>query len=77
MSIDPEVTVNQFIQRHPAALALLTAAGIDTCCGGGLSLEDAAEGAGVALADLVRGLESGAPIADAAAASCGCGCKGS
>lgn len=75
MLMHPQLTVHEVIKGHPAALRLLTAAGIDTCCGSGLSLEQAAQRAGVAVSDLIRALEDGTAITDAGA--CGCGCKGS
>jgi iron-sulfur cluster repair protein YtfE (RIC family) len=34
MTIDPTLSVNELVLRHPAALKVLAAAGIDTCCGG-------------------------------------------
>lgn len=79
MTIDPQLTINQpiqLIQRHPAALPLLTTAGLDTCCGGGRSLREAAEQAGVGLTDLLRALEAGGAIPEAgmAGAPAGCGC---
>lgn len=38
--------VNEVLQRHPEAVSLLNEMGIDTCCGGADSLEEAARQAG-------------------------------
>jgi regulator of cell morphogenesis and NO signaling len=51
--IDPSLTVNDVLQRWPAAVGALNALGIDTCCGGADSLSVAAAQAGVPLADLI------------------------
>ena len=40
--IDPSLTVNEILRRHPAAVAVINAYGIDSCCGGGIPLETAA-----------------------------------
>ena len=40
--IDPSLTVNEILQRHPAAVTVINAYGIDSCCGGGIPLEAAA-----------------------------------
>jgi regulator of cell morphogenesis and NO signaling len=79
MTIDPRLSVSQLIQHHPAALPLLAAAGIDTCCGGELPLEEAAGRAGVDLPALLRQLAAETAARDVAAAAghsgCACGCK--
>jgi regulator of cell morphogenesis and NO signaling len=36
------LTVNETIARHPGTGAVFAAYGIDACCGGGLSVEEAA-----------------------------------
>jgi iron-sulfur cluster repair protein YtfE (RIC family) len=74
MTIDPALTVNQLVQQHPAALPVLAAAGVDTCCGGGLSLAVAVRGAGLTLEELAHRLEAGSTSAgQEGARSCGCG----
>ena len=40
--LDASLTVNDVLARHPQAGAVFNAFGIDTCCGGGRSLADAA-----------------------------------
>lgn len=51
--IDPALSVNEILLRHPAALPALKAAGIDTCCGGAKPLSVAAQTAGVELEELL------------------------
>jgi regulator of cell morphogenesis and NO signaling len=78
VTIDPQLSVNQLLRHRPAALPLLAAAGIDTCCGGGLPLAEAAGRAGVELTDLLRRLEAqtarDAAAVEARAGGCACGC---
>lgn len=74
MTIDPALTVNQLVQQHPAALPLLAAAGVDTCCGGGLSLAVAVRGTSLTLDELAHRLEAdGSSAGHEGAPSCGCG----
>lgn len=37
-----DMTVNAIVRQHPATLAVFTRMGIDTCCGGALSLAEVA-----------------------------------
>ena len=37
--IDPSLTVNEILLRYPAAVTVINAYGIDSCCGGGIFLE--------------------------------------
>jgi iron-sulfur cluster repair protein YtfE (RIC family) len=53
-SIDPSISVNEILQRHPAAVSVLNAHGIDTCCGGASALRDAAIEANADLDALLR-----------------------
>jgi iron-sulfur cluster repair protein YtfE (RIC family) len=59
MDYDPTLTVAQMVHSHPPALAVLTAAGIDTCCDGGLSLAGAAARAGLRPSELMARLREG------------------
>jgi iron-sulfur cluster repair protein YtfE (RIC family) len=40
------MTVNDLLREEPGAAAVLNRLGIDTCCGGTLSLEEASRAAG-------------------------------
>jgi len=41
-AIDASLTVNEILLRYPAAVAVVNAYGIDSCCGGGIALETVA-----------------------------------
>ena len=56
-ALDPSLTVNEVLRRWPAAVAALNAFGIDTCCGGGAPLGEAADEAGVPLGEIVAAIE--------------------
>jgi iron-sulfur cluster repair protein YtfE (RIC family) len=76
MDLDPTLTVAQAVLRYPAALPILTAAGIDTCCDGGLSFAGAAARAGISLKELVARLHDGITQGPDGRApnSCACHC---
>ena len=40
--LDPALTVNDIIARYPSTVAVFNAFGIDACCGGAATLDDAA-----------------------------------
>ena len=76
MTIDPTLAVDELLRRHPSALPVLTTAGIDTCCWGGLTLAAAAHGAGLTFDQLAARLRRGlAPDAAPPAGSPPCGCE--
>jgi iron-sulfur cluster repair protein YtfE (RIC family) len=56
--LDPRLSVNELLRRHPAALPVLNAFGIDSCCGGAESLVVAAQSAKIPLGALMAGLEA-------------------
>jgi regulator of cell morphogenesis and NO signaling len=56
-------TINDLLHRHPRTATVLSRFGIDTCCGGGLSLEQAAHTAGVSASLLLTELH---PVLEAA-----------
>ena len=67
-------SINDILQDFPAAIPVLNARGIDTCCGGDTSLADAAEALGLDVTALAN--EIAASIGDAPAAkTCKCGCQ--
>jgi regulator of cell morphogenesis and NO signaling len=55
-----EMTVNDTIQRFPESLAVFKELGIDTCCGGGATLAEAAARKGVPLPELLKALRQAA-----------------
>ena len=44
--IDPRWTVNELLRREPSSAPVLNAFGVDTCCGGGDTIDVAAAAAG-------------------------------
>lgn len=52
----PALSVNDLLRESPAAAAVLNRFGIDTCCGGSLSLADAAASVGLPLPELLAAL---------------------
>jgi hypothetical protein len=56
VAVTPDETVAAIGTRAPDALAILRRFGIDTCCGGGLTLAQAAASAGVPVATVLRAL---------------------
>lgn len=41
-AVSADQTLNALVQTHPTALPVLTRFGLDTCCGGALTLREAA-----------------------------------
>jgi len=58
VAIDPLESVNDLVRRLPDALPVLNAFGLDTCCGGALSLADAARANGLAVDDLLDAIRA-------------------
>ena len=56
--LDCRWSVNEVIARHPATIAAFDARGIDTCCGGTVSVEEAAREARVDPLQLCVALEA-------------------
>ena len=76
VTIQPDLTVNKLLLARPDFLPILSAAGIDTCCGGAETLERAAACAGLDWDELLTRLEAGTHAADPLPPvhGCGCGC---
>jgi regulator of cell morphogenesis and NO signaling len=51
-------TVDELLRAAPSSAPVLNRNGIDTCCGGSLTLEAAARSAGITLDELQRQLRS-------------------
>ncbi len=56
--IDPLVSVRAVVSAHPAAVSIFHTFGIDTCCGAGASLRDAAKSAGADLESVLISLDA-------------------
>ena len=57
-SKERRLTINEIVLRYPTSLTILRSFHIDTCCNGNLTLDRAAERAGIALDVLVAALET-------------------
>ncbi|HLH25822.1 MAG TPA: DUF542 domain-containing protein [Chloroflexota bacterium] len=55
-TVDPNLTIGEVVKRYPAALGVFNARGLDTCCGGGLPVAEAARRHGLDLAELLAAL---------------------
>ena len=55
--VEAGTTVNEIVARHPETIAVFNRFGIDSCCGGGVPLGDAAHRDGAALDALIRALD--------------------
>lgn len=60
ISIDPTWTINETVARFPATLTVFDAAGLDSCCGGGHEIKEAARRHGLDLEPLLNGLRAAA-----------------
>lgn len=60
LTIEPTWTVNEVIARYPATVAVFNRFGVDSCCGGGAPLSEAAPRDGVALDSLMQALRDAA-----------------
>lgn len=62
-SFPTALTVNDLLRETPAAAAVLNRLGIDTCCGGSLSLAEAAASVGLPLARLLAAIQHPTEVA--------------
>lgn len=59
-AIDPTCSVNEVITRYPATIAVFNKFGLDTCCGGGAPIADAAHRDGADVDALLEALRQAA-----------------
>jgi regulator of cell morphogenesis and NO signaling len=45
--LDPTRTINQIVAEHPETMAVFNRFGLDTCCGGGVCVAEAAKRDGI------------------------------
>jgi regulator of cell morphogenesis and NO signaling len=57
LTIDHSATVNEILVQYPATVSVFNALGIDACCGGDASLDEAARRDGVDVDALLDALE--------------------
>ena len=58
--IDPGMSVNDVIRRHPSTITVFNELGIDACCGGAASIDEAARRDGVESSVLLAALRDAA-----------------
>ena len=56
IQLDPSLTINEIVARHPETIAVFNRLGMDTCCGGGVSVEEAARRDGLDLDQILAAL---------------------
>lgn len=56
IQLDPSLTINDIVARHPETIAVFNRFGVDTCCGGGVSVEAAARRDGLDLDQILAAL---------------------
>ena len=59
-TIDPTWTINETVTRLPATLPVFNASGLDSCCGGGHAIQEAARRHGLDLDSLLKQLTAAA-----------------
>ena len=65
MRIDPKETINAITTRYPDTIAIFAYYGIDSCCGGEKTLEEAARRHGADIEELRNRLELATTYAEA------------
>ena len=50
------MTINEIVARYPATIPVFNRFGMDTCCGGGVSVDDAARRDGIDVAAVLAAL---------------------
>jgi len=65
-TIDTTVSVNEMVARHPETMLVFNRFGLDTCCGGGAPIADAARRDGADLDALVKALREALSVASVA-----------
>jgi regulator of cell morphogenesis and NO signaling len=58
LTIDRSATVNEILVQYPTTVSVFNALGIDACCGGDASLDEAARRDGVDVDALLSALET-------------------
>lgn len=56
IQLDPSLTINEIVARNPETIAVFNRFGMDTCCGGGVSVVDAARRDGLDLDQILAAL---------------------
>lgn len=55
-TLDPNLTINEIVARFPETIPVFNRFGLDTCCGGGVRIDEAAKRDGLDLTDVLSAL---------------------
>ena len=55
-ALDPNLTINEIVARFPETIPVFNHFGLDTCCGGGVRVDEAAHREGIDAAELLSSL---------------------
>jgi regulator of cell morphogenesis and NO signaling len=55
--LNRSMTVNEIIARHPKTMPVFNELGVDTCCGGGASIDEAARRDGLDAESILTALQ--------------------
>lgn len=56
IQLDPSLTINEIVARYPETIAVFNRFGMDTCCGGGVPVEEAARRDGLDVDQILAAL---------------------
>lgn len=58
IQIDPALTINEIVAAHPQTMAVFNQFGLDTCCGGGVRVDEAARRDGIDADAVIAALQT-------------------
>lgn len=53
LQFNPDLTINEIVAAHPETIAVFNRFGLDTCCGGGVRVDEAARRDGIDVKSVV------------------------
>ncbi len=56
ITLDPNLTINEIVARFPETIAVFNRFGLDTCCGGGVRVDEAVRRDGLDVAEVTAAL---------------------
>ena len=56
LQLDPALTINEIVAAHPETIPVFNRFGFDTCCGGGVRVNEAARRDGIEVGDVIAAL---------------------
>jgi len=56
LHLDPELTINEIVAAYPETIPVFNRFGLDTCCGGGVCVDEAARRDGIDAEPIVAAL---------------------